>query len=97
MALIKTCAVCGRTLGKWTGQHVLRRRDLNGTQWEIRRAVFAPARPDVAGRDYILIMTYRQHRLTSWHTSPEAAKDHVDDVIQSWTARTLRDYEAGRR
>lgn len=81
-------------LGQWVGKRVLRRIDIDGTEWTIRRGVGAPVRPDVEGLDYVLTMSYRDHRLTSWHTSPDAAKTHAEDLIASWLATSLRQYDA---
>lgn len=79
-------------LGQWIGKRVLRRIDADGTEWVIRRAVGAPPRPDVEGRDFVLAMTYREQRLTSWHTSPEAAKAHVEEFLASLTDRDIDAY-----
>lgn len=83
-----------RELGQWIGTRVLRRRDFDGTKWEIRRH-------DGVGMNssrpwYVLTMQYRDHRLSSMHANPEAAKAHVDDLTASWRANSLRDYTGGR-
>lgn len=49
-----------------------------------------------SGRRYVLTCEYRQHRLTSMHPTPDAAKAHADDLVASWTARNMREYAGGR-
>jgi hypothetical protein len=88
---------CGRRtaqIGQWIGVRVLRRTDLDGTQWTIRRQ---PKRTLTAGPEgFALICVYRDHRTLSWHTTAEAAKAHRDDVTRSWEAQSLREYGASR-
>lgn len=45
---------------------------------------------------YWLTCRYREHRLVTEHATVDAAKAHVDDLLASWRANSLRDY-AGRR
>lgn len=80
-------------LGQWHGKRVFYRQDADGTRWTIRRA-----REGVSGGPvYTLTCEYRQHRASTSHFTVDAAKAHVDDLIASWTARTLRDYTEARR
>lgn len=91
---LSACIGRMKTLGQWVGTRVQHRRDLDGTQWTIRRA----PRPGMAssGPWYVLTCQYLQHRTTSWHSTPDAAKAHRDDVTASWEARSLREYGASR-
>lgn len=88
-------AACIRRMelaGQWVGKRVLRRIDRDGTEWTIRRGVGAPPRPDVVGRDFVLTLTYRENRLTSWHTSIDAAKAHADEMLASLIKPKAEDY-----
>lgn len=71
--------------GEWIGVRVLRRIDNDGTHWVIRRA------PD--GEMWTLLCFYRDHTLSSTHTSIQAAKTHRDNVTASWRAARLHDYQ----
>lgn len=97
---VSACNERVRRLGKWTGARVLRRRDLDGTYWEIRRWDDLGLRGNPAIRmpptsGYVLVMRYRDHRLVSTHPTPAAAKAHVEDYLASLRARSLREYAGG--
>lgn len=85
----RACGRRAKVIGQWVGVRVLRRRDLDGTEWTIR-----PRRPAPHDRSegFTLICEYRQHRSRSWHPTVELAKAHRDDVVASWVARSLREY-----
>jgi hypothetical protein len=94
------CDARAADIGKWVGVRVLRRTDADGTHWTIRR------HDDIGNRGIIgalcdsgvvLMMQYRDHRLVSQHSDVAAAKAHVDDLLASWKARSLRDYAEGQR
>lgn len=77
-------------LGQWIGKRVLRRIDIDGTEWVIRKH-------DGVGMNssapwYVLTMAARQHRLTSIHATPEAAKAHVEEFLASLTDRDIDAY-----
>lgn len=93
------CGQRAKRIGQWTGVRVLRRVDLDGTRWTIRRHDDDGLRGMASGpwsSGYVLICEYRQHRSTSWHPTAELAKTHRDDVVSSWEARSLREYGATR-
>jgi hypothetical protein len=68
----QACGKRAATIGQWTGVRVLRRRDLDGTQWTIRRQTAGVS----GGPLYMLACEYRQHRATTAHFTVEAAKAH---------------------
>lgn len=94
---------CGRRaaqIGQWIGTRVLRRRDLDGTRWTIRRWDDIGLRGLSTGpwtSGYVLLCEYRKHRSTSWHPTVQLAKAHRDDVVRSWEARSMREYAGGGR
>lgn len=78
-------------VGKWIGTRVLRRRDLDGTRWTIRRLA-ASGSPV-----WMLTCEYRQHRASTSHFSVDAAKAHRDELVRSWEARNMREFVGGGR
>jgi hypothetical protein len=92
---VAACNERVRQLGKWTGVRVLRRRDIDGTQWTIRQHDGIGLSSNVQW--WVLTMAYRDHRLSSMHRTPESAKAHVDDLTASWRANSIRDYAGGSR
>jgi hypothetical protein len=84
-AKVGACNDRVRVLGKWVGKRVLRRTDRDGTEWVIRQATGV-------SRRWVLTMTYRDQRLSSMHESPDEAKAHADDLINSMTARDIDAY-----
>lgn len=83
-----------RRLGKWVGTRVLRRTELDGTEWTIRRHDGTGL--SSSGPWCVLTCTYRDLRLSSMHSGPDAAKAHADDLLASWRARSMQDYAKGR-
>lgn len=109
MSAPKRCRFCGRAgrmidehachdrpacqrrtalIGRWIGTRVLRRQDLDGTQWTIRKTPAGFWTLRVQYRDIVANMS-------PFETS-DAAKRHVDDVIASLTAGSLRAYAEAR-
>ncbi|MDN4521379.1 hypothetical protein QYF68_26675 [Mycolicibacterium austroafricanum] len=87
----QACAKRAATVGKWIGMRVLRRRDLDGTRWTIRKLATS------GSPLYMLTCEYRQHRGSTSHFSIEEAKAHRDDLVRSWEARSMREYVGGAR
>ncbi len=96
----KACIKRMQSLDQWEGKRVLHRFDHNGTEWTIRHHADDGLRGLTCGpydSGFVLICEYRQHRTYSWHPTVAKAKDHRDDLVRSWEARTMREYAGGAR
>lgn len=81
---------CGARWSEWYGGNTLvRRYDIDGTRWEIRRN---PAPRAGIDRRFILTCRYRDITLRSPHANIDAAKAHADDMTNAWKSRTMREY-----
>lgn len=77
----------------WSTGDIWRKTDADGTEWRIRHTV-AETSVEAEGH-VVLVMEYRDIRLTATHPSVDAAKSHAADMRRMWEARSLRDYAAG--
>lgn len=84
----RRCLICYPPVGVWVdhGGGDWARVDADGTRWAV-----CPDRPGV----WTLGMRYREHRLSSEHSSREAAMQHRDDMARMFAARSLRGYAGG--
>lgn len=82
--------------GQWIGKRVLRRIDRDGTEWVIRRHDDAGLRGldgmQPCNSGWVLIATYRGHRMSSQHASLDAAKAHADEMLASLVNPKAADY-----
>ena len=87
---VRACIRRQEQLGEWIGKRVLRRIDVDGTEWVIRK--HDGIGMNSSGPWYVLTMAAREHRLTSMHATPEAAKAHVEEFLASLTDRDIDAY-----
>jgi hypothetical protein len=80
--------------GQWFGKRVLRRVDRDGTRWHIKRAGHELV--SSSGEWFVLTCEYREHRMTSWHTTIDQAKAHANEMVRSCESTSLRQFARGR-